>query len=215
VTINDTGSVGDTVFAQAARLTFINGSGASTVFAGSGAVAIQSGVGGGEFHAGTGGNSRLVAGTGAVAFFGGATGDVLTAGGAANDVLTAGAGKESLLGGGATGSLTMLGGSGNDTMTAGAGLTSFTVGTANDTITDGGIADIINVVNGQAGGLDLINNFRVGVDDINLIGYSANAGNSAIASERSDARGGTLLSLSDGTRIDLAGLVHVTNAVFA
>jgi subtilisin family serine protease len=215
VIIRDTGSAGDTVFAQAARLSFINGSGASTVFAGSGTVAIQSGVGGGEFHAGTGGNSRLVAGTGAVTFYGGATGDVLTAGGAANDVLTAGAGRESLLGGGATGNLTILGGSGNDTMTAGDGLTSFTVGTANDTITDGGIADIINVVNGQAGGLDLINNFRVGVDDINLIGYGANAGNSAIASERSDAKGGTLLSLSDGTRIDLAGLVHVTNAVFA
>jgi subtilisin family serine protease len=215
VVIRDTGSAGDTLYDQSARLSFINGSGSSVVYAGSGTVAIQAGVGGGVFYAGTGGNSRLVAGTGAVTFYGAAAGDVLTAGGAANDVLTAGAGKEWLLGGSATGNLTMLGGSGNDIMTAGAGRTSFTVGTGNDTITDGGIADVITVVEGHAGGLDLINNFRVGIDDLNLVGYSASTASSAIASQKLDAKGGTLLSLSDGTRIDLAGLVHVTSSVFA
>ncbi len=209
------GAKGDTVFDQSATLTFINGSGASVLYAGSGTVVVHAGVGGGVYYAGSGGDSQLIAGAGEVVFYGGASGDVLTAAGAANDTLVAGAGNEMLLGGAATGTLTMQGGSGNDTMKAGAGRTDFTIGTGNDIVTDGGIADVITLAKGQAGGLDQINNFRVGVDDIDLIGYSPSALGKAVGSQVSDGHSGSLLSLSDGTRLDLVGIAHVTSSSFA
>jgi Ca2+-binding RTX toxin-like protein len=149
-----------------------------------------------------------------VVFYGGASGDVLTAAGAANDMLIAGAGSESLLGGTATGTLVMEGSSGSDIMTASTGHTDFTVGTGNDTITDGGIADIIAIAKGHAGGLDLINNFRTGVDELDLVGYSASTASNAISSQMSDGHGGTLLFLPDGTRLDLVGIAHATSSVF-
>ena len=165
-----TGAKGDKVFDQSATLTFINGSGASVLYAGSGTVLVQAGAGGGVYYAGSGDDSQLTAGTGKVVFYGGASGDMLTAAGAANDTMIAGAGNEMLLGGTATGALTIQGGSGNDMMKAGAGRTDFTVGTGNDIITDGGIADAITITRGHAGGLERINNFRVGVIWIGYVG---------------------------------------------
>ena len=165
-----TGAKGDKVFDQSATLTFINGSGASVLYAGSGTVLVHAGVGGGVYYAGSGDDSQLTAGTGKVVFYGGASGDVLTAAGAANDTMIAGAGNEMLLGGIATGTLKMQGGSGNDMMKAGAGRTDFTVGTGNDIITDGGITDAITITREHAGGLERINNFRVGVIWIGYVG---------------------------------------------
>jgi len=214
VTVTDSGTKGDMVYDQSATLTFINGSGASVVYAGSGTVLVQAGVGGGVFYAGTGGDSLLTAGSGKVVFYGGASGDVLTAAGAASDTLIGGTGSESLLGGTATGNLVMLGGSGNDIMTAGAGRTDFTVGSGNDTITDSGLCDVIMIARGQAGGLDLINNFRVGTDELDLVGFSASSASSAIGSQMLDGKGGTVLFLTDGTRLDLVGIAHASGAVF-
>jgi hypothetical protein len=188
------GSTGDTVFAQASQLTFINGIGASTVFAGSGAVLIQAGAGGGVYYAGSGGDSLLAAGTGKVVFYGRASGDVLAAAGAANDILVAAAGSEALTGGGNTGSLTMLGEAGADAMTAGAGHIDCAVGTGNDTITDGGLSDIISILRGRTGGLDVINNFRVGTDELSLTRFNSNAASNAIATPVSDGYRGSLLS---------------------
>jgi subtilisin-like proprotein convertase family protein len=213
-TATGTGSKGDTIFDQSATLTFINASGASVLYAGSGTVLVQAGAGGGVYYAGSGLDSQLTAGAGKVVFYGGASGDVLTAAGAANDMLIAGAGSETLLGGAATGTLVMEGGSGSDIMTAGDGRTDFTVGTGNDTITDGGIADVITTTKGHAGGLDMINNFRVGVDQLDLVRYSASTASNAISSQMSDGHGGTLLFLPDGTRLDLVGIAHATSSVF-
>jgi len=213
-TATGTGSKGDTIFDQSATLTFINGSGASVLYAGSGTVLVQAGAGGGVYYAGRGADSQLTAGAGKVVFYGGASGDVLTAAGAANDMLIAGAGSESLLGGTATGTLVMEGGSGSDIMTAGGGHTDFTVGTGNNTITDGGLADVITIANRHAGGLDMINNFRTGVDELDLVGYSRSTASNAISSQMSDGHGGTLLFLPDGTRLDLVGIAHATSSVF-
>jgi subtilisin family serine protease len=214
VAITDTGTRGDMVYAQDATLSFVNGSGASVVYAGTGTVTIQAGAGGGVYYAATGGGSLLTAGIGKVVFYGGANGDVLIAAGSANDVLVAGGGSETLLGGTNTGNLSLLGGSGSDIMVAGAGRTGFTVGTGNDTLTDGGIADMITVIKGHAGGLDVIDNFRVGTDQLILSGFSPAAAANVIAGQVSDGSGGSLLFLPDGTRIDLAGLAHATSAVF-
>jgi hypothetical protein len=215
VSITDTGGKGDVVFAQSAKLTFINGSGASVLYAGTGTVVVEGGVGGGVFHAGTGLDSQLTAGTGRVVFYGGASGDVLTAAGAANDILIAGAGSESLQGGTATGTLGIRGGSGSDVMVAGAGRTDFTVGSGNDTITVRGLADVITILNGHSGGLDMISGFRSGVDEIDLVGFSGNTASNAINSQISDSHGGSLIFLPDGTRLDMVGLASVTSHIFS
>jgi subtilisin family serine protease len=214
VTIADTGSKGDRIFDQSATLTFINGSGASVLNAGSGRVSVQAGVGGGVYYAGSAEGSQLTAGTGKVVFYGGASGDVLTAAGAANDTLIAGAGSESLVGGAATGTLEMQGGLGCDIMTAGAGHTEFTVGIGNDAITDGGLADVITIVRGHAGGLDMINDFRVGTDQLDLVGYSPTSISKALATQMSNGHGGSMLLLSDGTRVDFSGLAHLASSIF-
>ena len=214
VTIIDTASKGDRIFDQSATLTFINGSGASVFNAGSGRVSVQAGAGGGVYYAGSAEGSQLTAGTGKVVFYGGASGDVLTAAGAAKDTLIAGAGSESLVGGTATGTLEMQGGRGNDIMTAGAGHTDFTVGIGNDAITDGGLADVITIVRGHAGGMDMINDFRVGTDRLDLVGYSASSITKALATQISNGHGGSMLLLSDGTRVDFSGLAHLTSSIF-
>ena len=74
---------------------------------------------------------------------------------------------------------------------------------------------MITVQNGHAGGLDSIAGFRVGIDDLQLVGYASNEVSQAMSAQMPDGRGGCLLSLSDGTRIDLAGIGHVTREVFA
>jgi subtilisin family serine protease len=214
VTIIDTASSGDRIFDQSATLTFINGSGASVLNAGSGRVSVLAGVGGGVYYAGSAEGSQLMAGTGKVVFYGGASGDVLTAAGAANDTLIAGAGSESLVGGTATGTLEMQGGRGNDIMTAGAGHTDFSVGIGNDAITDGGFADVITIVRGHAGGMDMINDFRVGTDRLDLIGYSTGSIAKALATQMSNGHGGSMLLLSDGTRVDFSGVAHLTSSIF-
>ena len=215
VSITVSATIGDVVYAQASHLSFIGGSGASIVYAGTGSVQVQAGAGGGTFYAGHSGGSVLTAGAGLVVFFGAANGDVLIAAGNANDTLTAGAGNEILFGGSSTGSITLVGGSGIDAMTAGLGHTTFVAGSGNDTMTMGGIADLIMFRNGRAGGVDTIDGFRTGTDALHLIGYASGAAGAALAAQTTDGSGGSLLQLSDGTRIDLVGIAHATAGVFA
>lgn len=215
VSVTVTGSRGDTIYDQSAQLTFINGGGASVLHKGTGSVTVRAGSGGGTYYAGTGGDSVLTAGAGAVTFYGVAQGDILTAAGAGTDLLVAGAGDETLSGGTSTGEITLLAGSGSDTMTAGRGTTTFVLGTGTSEITMGGISDIIQVVAGQAGGLNTVTGFRAGVDDLRMVGFSALARSNAVYTQRSDREGGTLLTFSGGTRIDLVGVARVTSGFFA
>jgi len=71
------------------------------------------------------------------------------------------------------------------------------------------------IENGHAGGLDRIANLRLGVDDIELVGYSPNSNSSAIGTQVSDGHGGTLLALPDSTRIELIGVSHATMWIFS
>jgi subtilisin-like proprotein convertase family protein len=213
-TITDTGSKGDTIYDQSARLSFINGSGASVLDEGSGTVTVQAGSGGGVYYAGSGGNSQLLAGTGSVTFYGEANGDVLTAAGSAADQLIAGAGTETLSGGASSGSITLQAGSGADTLIAGVGKTTFIVGTGNDNIITGGSGDLIDIQNGKAGGLDTITGFRLGRDDLDLVNFGALAMAAAVAAQKSDGHGGTILTFADNTRIDLLSVAKVTTSYF-
>jgi subtilisin-like proprotein convertase family protein len=212
--VTDTGSKGDTIYDQSARLSFINGSGASVLNEGTGTVTVQAGSGGGVYYAGTSGNSQLLAGSGLVTFYGEAPGDVLTAAGTGADRLIAGAGTETLSGGASTGSITLQAGSGGDTLIAGVGRTTFIVGTGNDNIITGGSGDLIQIQNGQAGGLDTITGFRLGLDDLHLVNFGALAMLAAISGQKSDGHGGTVLTFADNTRIDLLSVAKVTTGFF-
>lgn len=215
VGITDAGARGDTIYGQAAKLSFINGNGASILYGGSGTVIVQARAGGGIYYAGTGGNSQLTAGAGIVTFYGAASGDVLTAAGSAADRLIAGTGNETLSGGAATGSIVLQAGSGADTLIAGKGKTTFIVGTGNSSITDGGTGDVIQIQSGQAGGLDTVTGFRLGIDDLHLVNFGALAMSAAINGQKSDGHRGTLMTFADNTRIDLPGIAQVTSSYFA
>ncbi len=214
VSVTVTGVRGGIIYPQASRLNFIGGSGATILYVGTGSVQVQAGAGGGTFYAGRGGGSVLTAGSGLVVFFGAANGDVLTAGGNANDTLIAGAGNEILFGGSSTGSITLVGGSGIDSMTAGLGRTTFVAGSGEDTMAVGGVGDLIIFRSGRAGGFDAIDNFRVGTDALQLIGYGAGEAEAVLSTQTSDGSGGSLLRLDDGTRIDLVGIAHVSASAF-
>jgi subtilisin-like proprotein convertase family protein len=213
-TVTVTGSRGDQVYAQSANLTFINGSGASTVVGGTGTVLVQAGVGGGVYYAGTAGNSHLTAGTGLVTFHGVANGDVLTAAGSAADVLIAGAGSETLDGGSSTGAITLYALSGTATMIAGLGRTTFVAGSGTAAITMGGLADILQIQMGSAGGFDTVSGFRLGTDSLHLIGFSYTEPGHVVSTAVSDGHGGTLLNFADSTRVDLLGIASVSQSIF-
>jgi subtilisin-like proprotein convertase family protein len=209
VSVTDTGREGDTITPQGSALTFINGSGPSTVNAGTGIVTVQAGAGGGTYYAGTAGGSSLAAGPGLVTFYGAAAGDILTASGSAADKLVGGAGAETLSGSDSTGAITIQAGSGADTMIAGKGRTTFILGTGNSSVAMGGIADIIQIQSGQAGGRNTVSGFRIGIDDIHLIGFFPLAVGNAVNNQTPDGSGGTLLSFNDGTRLDLVGIGRI------
>ena len=86
-------------------------------------------------------------------------------------------------------------GSGNDTVVFGSGATKVSGGTG---------TELYTFINGQAGGTDVISNFKVGVDQVNLFGY----GTAAVQQQASG--GGTLLSLTDHTSILLAGVTQLS-----
>ena len=213
--VTDTATRGDLIYDQSATLTFINGSGASMLYEGTGSVNVQAGSGGGTYYAGTAGGSHLAAGTGLVTFYGEASGDVLAAAGSAADTLIAGAGTETLSGGTSTGPITLQAGSGADTLIAGMGKTTFIIGTGNSTIALGGTSDLIQIQSGQAGGLDTVTGFQVGLDDLHLVNFAGSAPTTAISTDKSDGHGGTMLTFSDNTRINLLGVAKVTSSYFA
>ncbi len=212
--ITAAGSRGDNIYAEGANLNFINGAGASLVNEGTGSVMVQAGVGGGTYYAGLAGGSHLNAGSGLVAFHGEVSGDVLTAAGTASDRLIAGAGTETLSGGASTGSITLQAGSGSDTLIAGQGSTTFDVGAGNSSIGIGGTRDLIQIQSGMAGGLDVVSGFRLGIADLHLVNFAAPEATNAVNTQTVDGRGGTMLTFSDNTHIDLLGVGHVTSSYF-
>ena len=194
VTIDNVGTLGDTIFSEGANLTFIGGIGANRVYGPTGTMLVE-------------GGQTSLAGAGVVS--------VPAALVAASGTMVAGSGNETLSGAGATGDFTLIGGPGNDVMIASAGRTNFVVGTGDAAIMVGGSADVVTVQNGYAGGLNTITGFRVGIDDLQLVGYASNEVAQAVSAQASDGQGGCLLSLSDRTRIDLAGIQHAAQAMFA
>jgi hypothetical protein len=109
----------------------------------------------------------------------------------------------------------MTGGSGTDTMTAGAGHNIFGVGTGTTKITDGGLSSVIQVSDAITGGTATISGFRVSLDDLHLVGFGSTEAANAVTNQTTDGHGGSLLAFSNGAHLDLAGIAHVTQAMFA
>jgi len=128
------------------------------------------------------------------------------AGGSSNVTLVAGAGSNTINGAAATGQGLFLASGGNTSLIGGTGNDFFVVGTGADTIAAGLAANAIVVVNGAAGGSDVVQNWSAN-DQIYLFGY----GSSGVASQQ--RVGGSLqLTLTDQTSITLAGVASISSA---
>ena len=203
-------------FGTKTALQFVNQSTErTTVFAGAGSATIFGGAGGGSFHAGAAGANSLIGGAGAVSLFGRASGDILEAGestggatvGGINN-LQAGAGNETLLASSLTGANKLVAGLGSDSISSdGSGLQTFYGGRGSATITGSTMAGSTNIyLFGAAsapGGADLISNFKLGKDVFDGLN---GATISTITASSFGGQAGALVTLSDGTHVQLVGV---------
>jgi len=160
-----------------------------------------------------GGGSETLSGSGASGnnLYVGSTGSDLIVAGAGSDTVTAGTGLQTIFGGsGSTtirqtgGSETIIGGSGADTMLPGSG---------NATVYGGIGADLYDVVAGQAGGTEIIFNFRPGTDLVRLTGYAQGAGATALQTALVTG-GSTIVTLSDQSRLVFVGISNLPRSAF-
>jgi Ca2+-binding RTX toxin-like protein len=183
----------DTISAGGSAAT-VNVSGAARVFAGTGSLQVN----------GLAGVASVTGGASSFTFIGTA-GGFNYAGGAGNANIRAGSTAVTVTGG--SGNVTLVGGAGSDLFAAGSGQALITPGAGNDTVQFGGGnmtvnggagTDLYRCLAGKGGGVDLIRNFKVGTDKLDL-------GGTAI--QRQSVVGGSLnLNLADGTTIILSGI---------
>ena len=212
------GAPGNQILVGGGGTETINASAGNVAFGGSGNSTLNAAPGGGSVLVGGSGNSTLVAADGPVSMWAGSGTSTLQAG-SGNDVMGGNADINSttlMIGGtgnatflGSAGSVTVTGGSGNDTYWASTGLMTIIEGSGNDTVffgsgqataTGGTGTGIYSFINGHAGGIAKINDFKVGIDQINLFGY----GN--MIAQPQVSGGNLAISLSDGTAITLVGI---------
>ena len=207
------GAGAESILGGGGNASITSGSAADVIFTGSGASTVQ-GNAGGDTIVGGSGSLDVAASNGDAVFAGGAA--TITGSSQGADSIAGGAGALSVIGKG--GNMLVVAGSSQSTITTGsgasliftaAGSTSVTggaggmqvaLGAGNAVVTEGSGAAIFDVVKGAAGGATVIDGFRPGTDKVALYGYAA--------SERqvTSAGGSTTLNLSDGTRIQLAGV---------
>lgn len=227
-----TGSGNDTVTASDGKvtvvgsasgsLTFIGGQAPSVVFAGGEPASIFGGSGGGDSVVGGSGTLTLVAqkgdavfgGSGALAVTGstsgadsiiGGAGALTVAGRGGNMMVVGGAGASDILTG--NGAALVFSGSGTMSLTGGTGSLQVLLESGKTTVVEGSGPTSYDVVNGQAGGTTILNGFRPGTDTLNLFGYVA------ADLHASTSGGSTTLSLPDGTKIQLVGVIDTGHSV--
>jgi Ca2+-binding RTX toxin-like protein len=198
-TVNVLGTAGDLVY---------GGSRVSTEVGLDASVTINGGVGGGTFFGGTAGNNVINSCSGAAIMIGGGSGDVLTATGTANDILEASSGAETLNAAASSGNDAFFGGFGSDSIVGGTGTNAFTAGPGNMTLFGGGASDLYVFLDG-ATSQTVIQGFNASHDYIKLSGFAAGADQAAFSGATASASG-TLITLSDGTHITLAGIAPGT-----
>ena len=172
------------------------GSGTTTINFGSGASGTITGPN----------SSATITGVGTVVAQPTSTGDGYTVTGAASANIVAGAQNETIAGGGSSGNEVFRAGTGNDTLIAGPGaaILSGAIGpTASALLVSGSnLSTTFAFVNGQfGGGSDTIAGFKPS-DVLSFTGYGSNPQGTAAFSG-----GNTIITLSDGTTITVAGAV--------
>ena len=181
------------------------------IIGGAGAVTIFGGTGLGHYSAEPG-RSYFVVGEGASTITASAGNTVWLIGGA-NVVTSVNGGGAIAWGANSTGNNSFFAGSGPATLVGGVGNDSFTAGSGNATLDGGsGGADVFNFTYGAAGGTDVLHNFGVSSDKIDLHGYGVSA--SAVLAAATVSGGNTMLALSDGTHILVAGVTNLTAGSF-
>ena len=235
------GASGDRIFGSAAgndllvaavgRSSILGGGGSTTIDGGASAAGvIFTGSGPTTVNGGAAGADTIVGGSGATDVV--ATGDaVFGTSGALNvtgstsraDSIVGGAGALGVTGRGgnmlvvaATTTSTIATGNGASLILANAGATSVTggagslemlLGAGTATVTEGSGAALFDVVKGAAGGTDVINGFKTGADRIQLFGYAP--GDVQITS----SNGSSLVSLTDGTKIQIVGVTDLGGSI--
>jgi hypothetical protein len=193
---------------NASYVRYIGGAGTEQVVGGSGLLSVQGGEGlmtvfGGSGEAqiqGGPGRDRIVLGSGASTVTA-ASGNLVWSASAANDSLVASGGNIIIWAADATGNNVFQAGSGPCTLHGGSGADTFLGGAGAATLSGGGGADIYSFTNGLAGGAVEITDFNTATDQIDLHGYGTYSA--------SLVGGVEVVSLSDGTRIQLDGLTSL------
>ncbi len=146
---------------------------------------------------GGGGSVIQSAGYGNLVFTGG-NGTASLGGVSGSETVTAGAGNVSLVGGGAGTHFVAGGGDDQAALTGSGGTVEF--GTGEAAITEAGYGNAVtyDFVSGHGGGNDTIVGFRVGTDHMMFQGVSVES--------TSETGGSTLMTLTDGTQLTLAGV---------
>lgn len=206
---------GDQVLGGGGSTTMVGGTGrAAELFAGAGPTTVEGGAAGSDTIVGATGSLTVAAHGDAV--FGGA-GPLSVAGGAGGaDSILGGAGALSVTGQGSNmlvvasktsstiatgnGASLLFATAGSSDITGGSGSLQAVLGAGQATITEGSGASLYDVTAGSAGGNDVINGFRPSTDRIDLFGYSPSQ------VQVSSSGGSSLVSLTDGTRIQITGV---------
>ena len=235
------GASGDRIFGSAAgndllvaavgRESILGGGGSTTIdggasaagviFAGSGPTTVDGGAAGGDTIVGGSGAMDVVANGDAV--FGTSGALNVTGSTSRSDSIVGGAGALNVTGRGgnmlvvaATSTSSIATGSGASLIVASAGATSVTggagslemlLGAGTATVTEGAGAAVFDVVKGAAGGTDVINGYKTGTDRIALFGYAP--GDLQVTS----SNGSSLISLTDGTRIQIVGVTDLGGSI--
>ncbi len=221
----------DVLVAGAGRESILGGGGHTTINGGAAADVIFTGAGSSSVYGGTAAGDTIVAGSGSAmvtaqkgdAIFGGTgslsvkgsssgadsivggQGALKVSGTGGNMLVVAGTGTSQLDTG--NGASLIFGGTGTSTVTGGTGSMEVELGSGHMSVTDGTGAAKFDVVNGAAAGTDMLSGFKVGTDTIDLFGYASNQVSISTGS------GNSLISLADGTRIEVLGVTKLGNSV--
>ena len=198
------GTVGSVIFAGNGRTVVVGGAaGGDTVVGGSGCLGLTAQKGDAVFG-GTGALTVAGSTTGADSIVGGA-GALTVRGLGGNMLVVAGTSTSDIRTG--NGAALIFGTSGAATINSGTGSMEIVQGMGNLTVNQGSGPARYEVVKGVAAGRDVLTGFNSRTDSIDLYGYKPS--DLAIAA----SGGSTLLSLSDGTKIQLVGVTNMGSSI--
>ncbi len=182
------GGAGQSTMFGAENSTMVGSGNAEVMVAGAGPEALWAGTGTSVLHGGTGADTLV----------GGVSGQATIVGGSGDDLVLGLGGKTVAQGG--TGNDVFFAGSGDMTIAEGNGSDNVVFGTGNATVSAGGGTNLFTFLNGHAGGADVVSNFKVGTDQVQLFGYDKNA------AQIQAGGANTTVNLSDGTTITFLGV---------